>query len=69
MAATVAILKFSNDITSQTISQIEPKRREALDRYRDSELLKWFRSNIQDGYHGGHLEILQTTSYPKIKLD
>ena len=35
---------------------------EASQWHRDSELLKWFRSNIQDGHHGGHLEILQTTS-------
>ena len=43
-------LNSSNDISSQTISQIELK----LDgrhwsSYRDSELLKSFRSNIQDG--------------------
>ena len=33
---------------------------------RDSKLLKSFRSSIQDGCHGGHLEILQTTSPPKV---
>ena len=32
---------------------------------RDSELLKLFRSDIQDGRHDGHLEILQTISPPK----
>ena len=32
---------------------------------RDSELLKLFRSDIQDGRHGGYLEILQTLSPPK----
>ena len=26
------------------------------------ELLKWFRSDIQDGHHGSHLESLQITS-------
>ena len=28
----------------------------------DLELLKWFRSDIQDGHHGSHLENLQITS-------
>ena len=31
---------------------------EVLERHRDSELLKSFRSDIQDGCHGGHLESL-----------
>ena len=34
----------------------------------DSELLKSFRSIIQDGSHGAHLENLQTVS-PKTCLD
>ena len=38
---------------------------ETLGRHEDSELLKSFRSDIQVGRHGGHLEILQTTSPPK----
>ena len=38
---------------------------EALGQHGDSELLKSFRSNIQDGHYGNHLEILQTTS-PKL---
>ena len=29
---------------------------EASEQRRDSELLKWFCSNIQDGHHGGHLK-------------
>ena len=33
--------------------------------HRDSELLKLFHSDIQFGRHGGHIEILQTTSPPK----
>ena len=51
---------FSNDISSPTVSPIELK----LDgrHHRDSELLKSFRSDIQDDRHGGHLEILQTIS-------
>ena len=31
----------------------------------DLELLKWFRSDIKDGYHGSHLENLQITSAPE----
>ena len=61
------------DISSRTISWIELKQWEALWQHGDSELLKSFRSDIQDGRHGGHLEILQT-SPPKpcpieLKLD
>ena len=40
-------------------------RWEASQWHRDSELLESFCSDIQDGCHGGHLEILQTTSIPK----
>ena len=36
----------------------------ALEPHRDSELLKSFRSDTQDG-GGGHLEYLQTKSAPK----
>ena len=35
---------------------------EGIGHHRNLELLKWFRSDIQDGYHGSHLENLQTTS-------
>ena len=31
----------------------------------DSELLKWFRSDIQDGHHASHLETLQIISVPE----
>ena len=31
----------------------------------DLELLKWFPSDVQDGYHGSHLENLQIISAPK----
>ena len=34
---------------------------EASARHRNLELLNSFRSDIQDGRHGGHLDILQTT--------
>ena len=42
---------------------------EAFERHGDSELLKSFRSDIQDGHHSSHLEIIQTTSLPNHKLD
>ena len=35
------------------------------ERHRDSELLKSIHSVVQDGHHGGQLEILQTTFPPK----
>ena len=38
---------------------------EALECYGDSELLKWFLSDIQDGRHGARLGILQTSLKPK----
>ena len=41
---------------------------EALRGHGDSNLLKCFHSNIQDGCHGSHLENLQTTSAPKPKV-
>ena len=37
----------------------------ALGQHGDSELLKWFGSDIQDGHHGSHLESLQITSSPE----
>ena len=33
--------------------------------HRDLELLKWFRSDTQDGHHGSHIENLQITSATK----
>ena len=59
---------FSNDISSKSISHWAETLWEALERHRDSELLRLFCSDIQDGRHGGHLEILQTTSPPKPKV-
>ena len=51
---------------SRAKSWIELKLRgEALWQFGDSELLKLFRSDIQDGRHGSHIEILQSTSPPK----
>ena len=38
---------------------------EASEQHRDSELLKLFHSDIQDGLHGGHLENLQIVSAPE----
>ena len=35
---------------------------EALGQHGNLEILKWFRSDINDGHHGSHLENLQTTS-------
>ena len=37
----------------------------SLGQYGDLELLKWFPSDIQDGHHGSHLEILQITYAPE----
>ena len=42
---------------------------EAWEWHSDSELLKSFHSDIQDGWHGGHLEILQRHLLPNHKLD
>ena len=57
----------SNDI-SRTMSDWTETWWEASQWNRDSELLKSFHSNIQDGRHG-HLEILQTTFPPNHKSD
>ena len=63
--------KSSNDISSQTVSRFELKLDGslALEQHRDSEWLKSFRSDIQDGHHDSHLENLQTTSAPKGNWD
>ena len=37
---------------------------EAFEQHEDSELLKSFRSDIQDGHHGSQFEILQTIFAP-----
>ena len=66
MAAMAAILKVFN-------CYLFPNRKsggaetwwKALGQYGDFELLKWFRSDIQDGHHGSHLENLQITSAPE----
>ena len=60
MSKMAAIWNSSKNISSQTVSQIEPKTWwEASGRFRIAES---FSSNIQDGGHGGTLETLQTTS-------
>ena len=63
MAATVAILKFLNlHLLPNHKSDWAETWWEASEHYRDSELLKSFRFDNQDGSHGGRLVILQTTS-------
>ena len=76
MAAMVAILKyFKRYILSNRKSDWAKTWWEASQWHRDSKLLKPFRSGIQDGRHGGHLEILQTNfssqteSLIELKLD
>ena len=69
MAATAAILKFFKWYLLQNYkSDWAETLWEALERHRDSELLRLFGSDIQDGHHGGPLEILQTTSPPRPKI-
>ena len=58
MATTAAILKFFKLHLPNRKSDWAKTWLEASQLHRDSELLKSFRSNIQDGHHGGHLEIL-----------
>ena len=48
--------KSSIVFCSWTVSQIEWKWWKASGHHGDLELLKWFRSDIQDGHHGSHLE-------------
>ena len=63
MAAMAAILKFfKKHVLPNHKSDWAETGWETSEQYRDSELLKSFRSDIQDGRHGAHLEILQTTS-------
>ena len=52
----------SNDISSQTISQIEPKVNGMHRSDKRFRIAIFFRSDIQDSSHGSYLEILQTTS-------
>ena len=55
---------------SSELCQIELNRLGSFELPGDSELLKSFRSNIQDGHHGGHLENFQMKYLlPNIKLD
>ena len=41
----------------------------AMGQHRDLELLKWFRSDIQDDHHGSHLQNLQITMLLKSDLN
>ena len=62
MAAMMAILKFFKwHLQNRKLDWTETWW-EASEWDSDSELLKSFRSDVQDGRHGGHFEILQTTS-------
>ena len=66
MAATAAILEFfKRHLLLNPKSDWAETWWDASQRHRDSKLLKSFRSDIQDGHQGDHLEILQTTSPPK----
>ena len=64
-AATAAILKFLKQHLPNRKSDWAKTERETSQWHRNSELLKSFRSDIQDGRHGSHIGILQTTSLPK----
>ena len=63
MVAMAAILKVFNCylLTKSDGAEIWWK---AFGQHGDLELLKWFRSDLQDGHHGSHLENLQITSAP-----
>ena len=64
--AAAAILKFfKRHLLPNPKSDYAETWFEASQWQGDSKLLKPFRSDIQDGHQGGHLEILQTTSPPK----
>ena len=66
MAAMAAILKvFSCYLLPNNKSDRAETWWKALGQNGDLELLKWFRSDIQDGHHGSHLENLQITSAPE----
>ena len=68
MAATAATLKFFKwHLLPNRKSDWAKTWCEALQWHKNSELLKSFRSDIQDGRHGGYLEILQKTASPKPK--
>ena len=61
----VAILKFFKRNLPNRKSDWAETWWEASEQERDSEWLKSFRSNIQDGCYSGHLENLETTSAPE----
>ena len=66
MAAMMAILKFiKRHLLQNRKSDWAETWWEASERHKDSELLQSFHSDIHAGRHGGHLEILQSTSPPK----
>ena len=74
--ATTTILKiFSCYLLLNGKSDCAESWLKALGQHGDSELLKWFHSDIQDGKHGSHLENLEitfcsrTVSGIELKLD
>ena len=63
MATMAAILKvFSCYLLPNSKSDGVETWWKASGQHGDLELLKCFRSDIQDGHHGSHLESLQITS-------
>ena len=73
MVTMAAILKvFDCFLLPNRKSDGAETRWKALGQHGDLELLEWFRSDIQDGHHGSHLENLQITSelsLIELKLD
>ena len=64
MAAMAAILKVFNCYLLPNSVGWSRNLVEGTMQHVDLELLKWFRSDIQNGHHGSHLENLQITSAP-----
>ena len=70
MAAMAAILKIYFSLPSpKPKSQLTPNLVGSIGVTYRSKIVKSFRSEIQDGRHGGHLENLFFASSPEFKLD
>ena len=70
MVIMMAILKvFNCNLLPNRKSDGAETGWKALGQHGDLELLEWFRSDIQVGHHGSHLENLQITSVPECKSD
>ena len=65
MAAMAAILKVFNCYLLPNSVGWSGNLVEGTGADGDLELLKWFPSDVQDGYHGNHLENLPIISAPK----